>query len=162
MRTTIAMLLRALFACLCVFALAGAASADTLHPVDPDANRNFTQIIQAKGYPVETHNVTTEDGYILTVFRMPNPTGLPVLLQHGLLDSSFTWILNEPNQSLPYLLWDRGYDVWMGNNRGNLYSKSHVSLNPDSKEFWQFSWDQVSSLVLSSVLVQQKRILMIE
>jgi hypothetical protein len=37
---------------------------------DPDANRNFTAMCEGHGYAVETHEVTTEDGYILTVFRI--------------------------------------------------------------------------------------------
>ena len=33
----------------------------------------------------------------------------PVLLQHGLIDSSFTWIVNEPYESLGYILADVGF-----------------------------------------------------
>lgn len=55
---------------------------------------NFTQIVESHGYPCEVHQVRTNDGYLLTVFRIPpkkrgGPP--PVLLQHGLLDSSFTY-----------------------------------------------------------------------
>jgi len=115
-------------------------------PIDPDANRTMCEIIQAKGYPCEEHYATTPDGYILGMFRMPQPNnvGPPVLLQHGLLDSSFTWVLNYPEQSFPYILHDLGYDVWLGNNRGNTYSKNHTTLSIHSKEFWQFSWDQMA------------------
>ncbi len=35
-----------------------------------------------------------------------------------------------------------GYDVWLGNSRGNTYSCEHVSLNPwkNEKKFWDFDW----------------------
>ena len=89
-------------------------------PIDPDSNRTMCEIVMAKGYPCEEHWATTSDGYILGMFRMPQK-GPPVLLQHGLLDSSFTWVMNFPSQSLSYILHDMGYDVWMGNNRLELH-----------------------------------------
>jgi pimeloyl-ACP methyl ester carboxylesterase len=119
--------------------------------VDPDTVRNFTQIVTNKGYPCEVHRVVTRDGYILTAFRIPHgrenrTLGRPVLLFHGLADSSFTWILNMPEQSLAYILADKGYDVWMGNVRGNRYSLSHTHLNPKEKEFWDFTFDEFAEV----------------
>merc|ERR1719192_1870692 len=81
-------------------------------PKDPDVGLNMTEITKSKGYPIEEHLVTTEDGYILGVFRIPygrhetaaNPAKLPVLLQHGLLDSSYTWVCNFPGISLAFIL----------------------------------------------------------
>lgn len=43
-----------------------------------------------------------------------------------------------------YYLYDNGYDVWMGNARGNRYSRNHTSLNPNiDGEFWNFSWHEI-------------------
>jgi lysosomal acid lipase/cholesteryl ester hydrolase len=42
------------------------------------------------------------------------------------------------NDQTAYLLADAGYDVWLGNARGNTYSKRHVTLTTDDAEFWQF------------------------
>ena len=82
------------------------------------------QMIQRRGYVVEEHQVITEDRYVLTMYRIPksheetrkNVTSTgnkPVVyLVHGLLDSSFTYVLNYRTQSLAYMLADAGYDVW--------------------------------------------------
>jgi hypothetical protein len=59
-------------------------------------------IIRANGYPAETHEIHTEDGYIIEVHRIPPlipNAGLnqfPVILQHGNFQSSVDWVLNSP------------------------------------------------------------------
>jgi pimeloyl-ACP methyl ester carboxylesterase len=115
---------------------------------DPDVYRTSVEIIMSKGYPLETHYIVTEDGYILTAWRIKkNVTQKhPVMLQHGLLDCSFSWIINVENQALPYILADAGYDVWVTNNRGNRYSKTHVKYNQNDNyaAFWNFSWDEMA------------------
>eukprot|EP00392_Amoebophrya_sp_AT5.2_P015601 g15814.t1 len=70
--------------------------------------------------------------------------GPPVLLQHGLLDSCATWVVNEPDESLAFLLADRGYDVWLGNTRGSTYSLEHVNLTTADAAFWDFSFDEIA------------------
>jgi len=128
---------------------------------DPEVGMNTSQIIQYWGYPVETHHVNTTDGYILTMYRIPHgkhEAGAPAarkpvaFLQHALLDSSFAWVLNLPHESLGYILADLGYDVWLGNNRGNKYSRAHVSLKVDSRKFWDFSWDEMALIDLPAQL----------
>lgn len=46
------------------------------------------------------HNVETDDGYILEVHRIVASGKRPVLLMHGMLDSSATWIMLGPGKAL--------------------------------------------------------------
>jgi len=112
-------------------------------------NMTTTEILINRGYPAETHWVTTEDGYILEMHRIPygkhsppSPNKSVVFMLHGLLASSHDWILTPIG--LGYALADAGYDVWLGNARGNTYSRRHVSLDPDNgPNFWKFSFDEI-------------------
>jgi lysosomal acid lipase/cholesteryl ester hydrolase len=64
-----------------------------------------------------------------------------VLLEHGAFSSSLSWLLNPtPENCLPLSLADEGFDVWLGNTRGSVYGNMHVSLNPTSNEFWNFTY----------------------
>ncbi|XP_037513150.1 lysosomal acid lipase/cholesteryl ester hydrolase [Rhipicephalus sanguineus] len=128
-------------------------------PIDPDACRNVTEIIRDKGYPVEEHRVTTSDGFVINIQRMPDghkarhakgPKPV-VFLQHGLLSSSADWVINYPPESLGYILADAGYDVWLGNVRGNTYS-SHVKYTRKDKQFWDFSFDEMIKYDLPAML----------
>uniref|UniRef100_A0A182IQC4 Lipase n=1 Tax=Anopheles atroparvus TaxID=41427 RepID=A0A182IQC4_ANOAO len=116
-----------------------------------DAELTTPEITQKYGYSTEMHHIHTEDGYILELHRIraspsfgrADPSNLPVLLMHGLMGSSADWILIGPEDSLPYLLSDRGHDVWLGNTRGNRYSRNHSRLSTEEREFWDFSFHEL-------------------
>ncbi|XP_058444935.1 lipase 1-like [Malaya genurostris] len=114
---------------------------------EEDALLTVPQLIRKNGFSVEEHRVRTEDGYLLTMFRIPpRKPGLrkhPVFMMHSLFSSSADWVLIGRKHGLAYLLANRGYDVWMGNARGSRYSKRHERYSVNSSQFWDFSFHEI-------------------
>ena len=84
---------------------------------------------------------------MLKVFRIrgPNtPSNAPIVfLQHGILDTANCWIMHYPNLAPAFQLVREGYDVWLGNQRGNTYSTGHTTLDVKSKAYWSFSFTEM-------------------
>lgn len=66
---------------------------------------------------------------MVSILNVINKGLPPILLMHGLLSSSDVFILNDENKALAFVLANRAYDVWLGNNRGNKYGKNHIQLS---------------------------------
>ncbi|CAM8962522.1 unnamed protein product [Rhodiola kirilowii] len=108
--------------------------------------------VAVHGYKCQEFEVQTEDGFILSLQRIPE--GLhgggndarkpPVLIQHGVLVDGMTWFLNRPEEGLPFILAENGFDVWIANTRGTRFCRKHISLDPNTdQEFWNWTWDEL-------------------
>jgi len=105
------------------------------------------------GFCFEKHEVVTEDGFILQIHRVFKPSinssTIPIIIQHGLFQCSGIFLINEQD-SLAFYLAERGYDVWLGNNRGVF--PRHVSLSPKDTKYWDWSLDELAKYDFPTIL----------
>ncbi|XP_049703570.2 lipase 3 [Helicoverpa armigera] len=123
--------------------------------VPEDARLNISQLAKKYRYPLQEHTVQTQDGYILNFHRLnrqKREERSVVFLMHGIVESSDCWMLMGPKKALAYVLADQGFDVWMGNARGNKYSLAHASMNSTQSEFWDFSWEEIALYDLPAMI----------
>ncbi|XP_034232224.1 lipase 3-like [Thrips palmi] len=158
--------------------LAAAASAILRKPksatskVPAEAWLTTPELVARWGYPVETHTVHTDDGYLIDVHRITGPRlggdkrdtpsgskagpqgpqgRTPVLLMHGFGATSECWVLRQ-NDNLAFMLADAQYDVWLGNFRGNFYGRRHMTLRPSDSRFWNFGWHENGVLDVAAMV----------
>ncbi|KAI8052160.1 putative triglyceride lipase-cholesterol esterase [Syncephalis plumigaleata] len=137
----------------------------SLHDDDTEpfagANR-FSDLTRIWNYPCEEHLVETTDGYVLCLHRIPHGQHQPysvndaadtssekkpvVLLWHGFMMNSEVFACSpDREKNLAFILADAGFDVWLGNSRGNKYSYKHRQYKPTSTTFWDFSLDELAA-----------------
>ncbi|URE21964.1 Triacylglycerol lipase [Musa troglodytarum] len=118
-----------------------------------------TAVVSPQGYECREYEVKTQDGFILTMHRIPQGRGggsagkrQSVLLQHGVLADGLTWLLNPLQQSLAFVLADNGFDVWITHGRGTRWSRRHESLNTSDTAYWAWSWDELANYDLPATV----------
>ncbi|KAI7697650.1 Lipase 3, partial [Sarcoptes scabiei] len=102
----------------------------------------------------------------------------PVLLFHGFQCSSTYWLITSKGillkdgnyyeyddeskrwtngsqqigNTLGFVLATKGYDVWLANYRGSVYSETHLNLDAQSEDFWSFSIDEMVEIDLPTMI----------
>ncbi|XP_066603004.1 gastric triacylglycerol lipase-like [Prorops nasuta] len=125
----------------------------------PEIYLDSAQLLAKNGYDWEAHVVETEDGYLLTVYRImgseksPKKPGKPVVIaQHGLGGCSEDFLSLNTDQALGYIFADEGFEVWLPNSRGNAASRAHMYINADNSTFWKFSFNEIGVYDLAAVI----------
>ncbi|CAG9562210.1 unnamed protein product [Danaus chrysippus] len=120
--------------------------------IEEDARLDFMGLATKYGHPATRHEVTTDDGYILTLFHIPGRSKLPVLLMHGFLDTADIFLLRG-NDSMGIALANAGYDLWFGNCRGSRYSRRHRDLDPNrDSSYWSFTFHEMGYYDLPALI----------
>lgn len=125
---------------------------------------------QRVGLECDEMQIETEDGFILTIHHIVDRSAdgietkstaplftwvlisgkYPVLLLHGLMQSTGAFCVNDEN-SIAFFLCKSGYDVWLGNNRG-YFKPQHKSLKPSNPKFWAWNLRQMGCLDIPALV----------
>ena len=127
---------------------------------DKEAYPEFAQLMEASSYAWESLLVETDDGWTNSIFRVTGKIDedgevqdlrkeglLPVIIQHGGgMDAQdfLTYATYTGGISWVLQLYDRGYDVFLPNNRGTRYSNVNARDTGDDawteQERWAFTY----------------------
>ena len=124
--------------------LAIATLSPVLAKISPDAFKSFEDITKENGFASESYTLTTSDDYILSLYRIPGTLDNPdtkkpaVLIVHAQDCDMMEWLWNDADKANALMLARAGYDVWLGNNRGNKYSNTHKTLTTKDAAYWDY------------------------
>jgi lysosomal acid lipase/cholesteryl ester hydrolase len=112
-------------------------------------NEDYKSYITKLGLNLEEETIQTEDRYINSMWRITskdenNRNGKSVIMQHGLLDGAFTFLILAED-SLAKKLCDEGYVVYLPYIRGTQFSRDHLDYDSSlNSKYWDFSFDQIA------------------
>eukprot|EP00904_Undaria_pinnatifida_P003045 jgi/Undpi1/12741/HiC_scaffold_6.g02409.m1 len=121
-----------------------------------EGRRSARELAEAEGFIVEDHQAVTADGFVLVLHRILSSDREAsnggkkirkpvVLLMHGLMQDSESLLCGGRDHALGLRLVTAGFDVFLGNARGNRYSHKHMRLSPvTSDAYWNFSIDELA------------------
>ncbi|WWD07856.1 hypothetical protein V865_005963 [Kwoniella europaea PYCC6329] len=99
------------------------------------------------GMDIEHQTVETEDGYYLKMHKVIDPKaeprsdgrgGFPVLILHGLFQSSGSFVTSEDRSLAFWLAKNGGYQVYLGNTRG-VFDMGHRNFSRNDPRFWDWT-----------------------
>ncbi|CAG9310080.1 unnamed protein product [Blepharisma stoltei] len=117
----------------------------------PELTYTFEELCTSKGYKVQTHQITTNDGYILCLYRISAKDQdfvkgkTPVLMVHGLTHHASSYVISQKSKAPAFALADEGFDVWLLNTRGNHLSRKHETLDANQPEYWEWCANHIGA-----------------
>ena len=128
-----------------------------VHIFNPKEHGPVSPSRRAYGGPVVCHRTFDHDrssnksGATPSASTHPsNKSKYPILLIHGLLQSSGAYCVND-DSSLAFYLCKSGYDVWLGNNRCG-FSPQHQLLNSTDPRMWNWNIRQMGVMDLPALV----------
>jgi pimeloyl-ACP methyl ester carboxylesterase len=112
-------------------------------------NEDYKSYIAKLGLNLEEETIQTDDRYLNSMWRLTskdenNRNGKSVIMQHGLLDGGFTFLILAED-SLPKKLCDEGYVVYLPYIRGTQFSRGHLDYDSSlNSKYWEFSFDHIA------------------
>ena len=128
------------------------------HELRPEFYMSVEDLCKVKGYTAKEQSTLTEDGYVLSLYRVfkGKPQGHPVLLLHGFSGACENFLVNVHTKASAFKLVDAGFDVWLLNSRGNVHSQNHVKLHPSQAEFWDWTAAEIGRYDLPAFISHVK------
>ena len=74
-----------------------------------------------------------------------------MFLQHGVMDSSYSFVAKGASDGLAFRAFDKGFDVFMGNFRGTS-SLRHASDDISARDYWDYTLDDHGNYDLDAFL----------